>query len=152
MPEDQAVLIAYGSIYGHTEQAAELLAAKLASAGVKDIAAYDVSTTHPSYLVAEAFRCSHIVLASATYNNGIFDTMQTLVHDLSTHNLQNRKVAVLENGSWAPVAGKLIRAQLGALKNIIWIEPQITIKSALTPEQEAQVGQLAHNIAVTMEK
>jgi flavorubredoxin len=73
-----------------------------------------VSTTHPSYLVAEAFRCSHIVLASATYNNGIFDTMQTLVHDLSTHNLQNRKVAVLENGSWAPVAGKLIRAQLGA--------------------------------------
>ena len=152
VPEDQAVLIAYGSIYGHTEQAAELLAAKLASAGVQDIAVYDVSTTHPSYLVAEAFRCSHIVLASATYNNGIFDTMQTLVHDLATHNLQNRKLAILENGSWAPVAGKLIREQLGVLKNLIWIEPQITIKSALTPEQEAQVGQLAHNIAVTMEK
>jgi flavorubredoxin len=151
-PEDEAVLIAYGSIYGHTEQAAELLAAKLASANVKDIALYDVSTTHPSYVVAEAFRCSHIVLASATYNNGIFDTMQTLVHDLATHNLQNRKLAVLENGSWAPVAGKLIKEQLGALKNIIWIEPQITIKSALTPEQEVQVGQLAHNIAVTMGK
>ena len=150
VPEEQAVLIIYGSIYGHTEQAAELLAAKLSNIGIKNISLYDVSATHPSYLVAEAFRCSHIILASATYNNGIFDTMQTLVHDLVTHNLQNRYLALIENGSWAPVAGKLIMEQLSVLKGISWIEPQITIKSALTSEQEIQVEQLATNIAATM--
>lgn len=101
-PEERAVLILYASIYGDTENAAEILAARLAEHGVRNIAVYDVSVTDPSYLVAEAFRCSHIVFASATYNAGIFPRMELLLHELEAHNLQNRTVAVIENGTWAP--------------------------------------------------
>ena len=109
-PEDRGVVIAYGSVYGHTENAAAILASRLSEKGVHNIAMYDVSNTHPSVLVSEAFRCSHLVIASATYNNGIFTPMETVLMDLKAHNLQNRTVAVIENGSWAPQAGKLIRA------------------------------------------
>jgi flavorubredoxin len=151
-PEDKGIVIAYGSIYGHTKQVAEILAGMLADKGVQDISVFDVSATHPSYIVAEAFRCSHIVLASVSYNNGIFDTMNTLVHDFITHDLKNRTMAVIENGSWAPVAGKLIREQLSTLKNITWIEPQITLKSAIHPEQESQLEQLAQNLVASIQK
>lgn len=98
--EDRAVLILYASIYGDTENAAEILATKLVENGVRNISLYDVSVTDPSYLVAEAFRCSHIVFASATYNAGIFTNMELLLHELETHNFQNRTVAVIENGTW----------------------------------------------------
>ena len=101
-PEERAVLILYASIYGNTENAAEILAARLAEHGVRNIAVYDVSVTDPSYLVAEAFRCSHIVFASATYNAGIFTNMELLLHELESHNLQNRTVAVIENGRGRP--------------------------------------------------
>ena len=87
---------------------AEILAGKLAQNGVKDIKMYDVSVTHPSYILSDAFKYSHIVFASTTYNNGIFVNMENLLHDIVAHNLQNRKIAILENGSWAPVSGKLM--------------------------------------------
>ena len=92
-PEEDAVLVVYGSIYGGTQAAAEILAGKIADRGVKNVKVYDVSMTHPSYLVSEAFRCSHIVLASATYNAGIFQPMETLLHDLVAHNVQKRTVS-----------------------------------------------------------
>ena len=117
-PEERGVVIAYGSVYGHTENAAAILANRLSEKGVRNIAMYDVSNTHPSVLVSEAFRCSHLVVASATYNNGIFTPMETMLMDLKAHNLQNRTVAVIENGSWAPQAGKLIRSCFEGMKNI----------------------------------
>lgn len=146
-PEEKAVTIFYGSIYGNTENAANVLAGKLADRGVKEITEYDVSMTHQSYLVSEAFRCSHIVLASATYNNGIFVNMENLVHDLVAHNLQNRTFAVMQNGSWNPASGKLIKEALSGLKNNTMLETEVTLKSSLKPEQAGTLDALADEIA-----
>jgi len=149
-PEERSVVIAYGSIYGHTAQAAELLAAKLAEQGVRNVKVYDVSATHPSYVLSECFRASHLIFASATYNNGIFDSMHILLHDLVTHNLQNRAVALLENGSWAPVSGKLMRSELEQLRGTRFIEPRLTLKSALKEEQREQIEALAVAVAADL--
>ena len=107
-PEEQAVMIVYGSVYGGTESAANMVAAALSRAGVANVSVYDVSKTHVSELIGEAFRCSHIVLASITYNNGIFTPMKNFLLDLEAHNLQNRTYALIENGSWSPVAARLM--------------------------------------------
>lgn len=147
-PEEQAVLIAYASVYGNTQNAAELLANLLAEQGVKNIKLYDVSVTHPSYLVAEAFRCSHLVFASTTYNAGIFVSMENLLHDLMAHNLQNRTVALLENGSWAPTAGSLMRGLLEKGKNITFLGETVTIRSSL--KEAAAIEQLAGEIAESL--
>ena len=111
-PEDKAVVIMYASMYGNTENAANVLAAELAEAGVKNIAMYDVSNTHVSELIAEVFRCSHLVLAAPTYNNGIYPAMLNFLHDMKALNVQKRTVALLENGSWAPTSAKRVRALL----------------------------------------
>ncbi len=142
-PEEASVVIAYASVYGHTEKAADLLAAKLAERGIRHISVFDVSKTHPSYIIGEAFRCSALVLASITYNNGIFCNMDTLVHQLVAHNLQNRTVALIENGSWAPTCAKQIREELGGLKNCTVLEPTLSFKSALKDEQAAGIDELA---------
>lgn len=149
-PEEQAVVIAYGSVYGNTENAASILAAKLGDAGVRDIAMYDVSVTDPSYVLSEAFRCSHLVLAASTYNGGIFTPMETLLLELKAHNLQNRTVAVMENGSWAPSAGKQIKEILSSMKNMTILEEGLTVKSALKEDQLAQVDALAKAIAASL--
>ena len=133
------MLILFASIYGNTESAVDALAGKLAEAGEKNIAMYDVSVTDPSYLLAEAFRCDRIVFACPTYNAGIFPKMETLLHELAAHNFQNRKVAVLENGTWAISSGKLIREMLGAMKNMDIYEETVTVKSSLKEEQMAQL-------------
>lgn len=146
-PEDRGVVIAYGSVYGHTENAAAILANRLSEKGVHNIAMYDVSNTHPSVLVSEAFRCSHLVIASATYNNGIFTPMETVLMDLKAHNLQNRTVAVIENGSWAPQAGKLIRGCFEGMKNITVLEQGVTLKSSVKEEQRAALEELADRLA-----
>ena len=130
-PEDKAVAMFYGSMYGDTENAVNILASMLAEAGVKDIAVYDVSSTHVSTLIAETFRCSHIVLAAPTYNMGIYPAMQNFLHDMKALNVQNRTAAIIENGSWAPVSGKLMREALGEMKNMRILEPTLTVKSAV---------------------
>lgn len=146
-PEERGVVIAYGSIYGHTENAAAILANRLSEKGVRNIAMYDVSNTHPSVLVSEAFRCSHLVVASATYNNGIFTPMETMLMDLKAHNLQNRTVAVIENGSWAPQAGKLIRSCFEGMKNITVLDQGVTLKSSVKEEQREALEALADQLA-----
>ncbi len=155
-PEERAVLILYASIYGDTENAAEILAAKLADHGVRNIAIYDVSVTDPSYLVAEAFRCSHIVFASVTYNAGIFPNMEFVLHELEAHNLQNRTVAVIENGTWAPAAGGLIRGRLAALKNMTVLGDPLTVRSSVKSpdfeELEALASQLADSLRIDLPK
>ena len=151
-PEDNAVMIAYASVYGNTENAANILASKLAARGVKKIAMYDVSATHPSVIVSEAFRCSHLVFASTTYNAGIFCNMETALLDIAAHNLQNRTVALIENGSWAATAGKLMAELLGKLKNITVLDNKLTIKSSLKEGQFAALDGLADAIAASLKK
>ena len=119
-PEEKSVLIAYASVYGHTENAANILAAKLVERGVR-VRMYDTSVTPASYILSDAFRCSHLVFAATTYNAGVFVTMENLLHDIANHNLQGRKIAIMENGSWAPTSGKLMREMLSGLKNTEFI-------------------------------
>lgn len=138
-PEDHNVLILYASIYGNTESAVEALAGKLADAGEKNIAMYDVSVTDPSYLLSEAFRCDRIVFACPTYNAGIFPKMETLLHELKAHNFQNRKAAVMENGTWAISAGKQIKEILSQMKNMEIYDETVTVKSSLKENQLAQL-------------
>ena len=146
-PEDQSVVIAAGSVYGNTMNAAEILAGMLADRGVKNIKLYDVSNTHPSILVSEAFRCSHLVFAGSTYNNGIFTPMETVLLDLAAHNLQKRTVAFLENGTWAPVSARQMAAILAPLKNMTVLEQTVAIRSSLTEGQLAEIEALADALA-----
>ena len=150
-PEDQAVMIAYASIYGNTENAAEILASKLADKGVKNIAMYDVSVTDPSVIVSESFRCSHLVFAAPSYNGGIFTKMETVLSELKAHSLQNRTVAIMENGTWAPVAGRQMREIFDGMKNIELLEEGVTIRSAVKEAQEASLEALAEKIASSLQ-
>ena len=150
-PEDQAVMIAYASIYGNTENAAEILASKLADKGVKNIAMYDVSVTDPSVIVSESFRCSHLVFAAPSYNGGIFTKMETVLSELKAHSLQNRTVAIMENGPWAPVAGRQMREIFAGMKNIELLEEGVTIRSAVKEAQEASLEALAEKIASSLQ-
>lgn len=149
--EDQAVMIAYASIYGNTENAAEILASKLADKGVKNIAMYDVSVTDPSVIVSESFRCSHLVFAAPSYNGGIFTKMETVLSELKAHSLQNRTVAIMENGTWAPVAGRQMREIFAGMKNIELLEEGVTIRSAVKEAQEASLEALAEKIASSLQ-
>ena len=145
-PEENSVLLAYASVYGHTENAANILAAKLVERGVK-VRMYDTSVTPASYILSDAFRCGHLVFAATTYNAGIFVTMENLLHDIANHNLQNRRIAVMENGSWAPTSGKQMREILGTLKNCEFIGENITIRSSLAEDQLPALDALADEIA-----
>lgn len=150
-PENQAVMIAYASIYGNTQNAAEILASKLADKGVKNIAMYDVSVTDPSVIVSESFRCSHLVFAAPSYNGGIFTKMETVLSELKAHSLQNRTVAIMENGTWAPVAGRQMREIFAGMKNIELLEEGVTIRSAVKEAQEESLEALAEKIASSLQ-
>jgi len=149
-PEDKGVVIIYGSIYGHTEAAALRLGTLLGERGVKGIKAYDASHTHASKLVAECFRASHIVFASSTYNNGLFTPIESLLLDLKAHAWQKRSVALIENGSWAPQSGKLMRAELEQMKDITIVGETLSLKSSMQPLQEEQLANLADQIVQSL--
>ena len=145
-PEEKAVAIFYASMYGDTENAVNIFAGALAESGVKNISVYDVSSTHVSTLIAEVFRCSHLVLASPTYNNGIYPAMLNFLHDMKALNVQNRTVALIENGSWAPASGKLMRALLDEMKQMQVLDPVVTLKSALKEDSAAQLAELKDSL------
>jgi flavorubredoxin len=145
-PEEKGIVIAYGSIYGNTEKAAELLAAKLADRGEKNIVVYDVSAWHFSYILSECFRFDRLVFASSTYNMEIFPPMENLLLELKGHNMQNRAVAVIENGTWAPQSGKKMRQLLAEMKDMRVLESEITIKSAMTPADDKALDDLVELI------
>lgn len=151
-PEIQSVLIPYASVYGGTQNVVEILASKLADLGVKDIKIVDTSITDSSYVVSDAFKYSHIVFASTTYNNGIFISMENLLHDIVAHNLQNRKIAIIENGSWAPTSGKLMTDLISQLKNTEIIDNKLTIKSTIKENQMEEIENLAKAIVETLNK
>ena len=146
-PEDKTVMIAYATMYGNTENAANVLAGMLADKGVKNIAMYDVSETDVSELVAESFRCSHLVLAAPTYNSGIQPKMEGYLSDIKALNLQNRTVAVIDNGTWAATAGKQMIGTLEGMKNMTILENTISIKSALAENQLGALEALADELA-----
>ena len=148
--EENSVLIAYSSVYGGTENAANILAGKLADKGVKGIKMYDVSHTHSSYVLSDAFKYSHIVFATTTYNNGIFETMEHLLHNISAHNLQNRKIVLIQNGSWAPTCGSAMKAILENLKGTEIIDESVCIKSALKEEQLSELDSVADKIVSSL--
>ena len=151
-PEEDAVVIAYASVYGNTETAANILAGKLADLGVRNVKVYDVSATHASEIVSECFRASHLVFLSTTYNAGMFVNMENLVHDIVNHNLQNRTIALVENGSWAPTAGGLMCAEFSKLKNCTILDETVTIKSSLKESQLESMDALAEAIVDSMPK
>lgn len=145
-PEENSVLILVGSIYGHTENAAEVLATKLSDLGIKDLKFMDVSRVHPSYVVAEAFKYSHIVIAAASYNAGIFTPMETVLLDLKAHNLQNRTFSIMYNGSWAPVKETAFTDILCAMKNSTILNNVIKITSSFKSSREAELDAMAQEI------
>lgn len=149
-PEDKAVVIIYGSVYGHTEQAVDALAGKLADKGIRHIAVYDVSTTHVSELIAEIFRASHIVIACATYNGGIYPPMENLLNDMKALSVQKRTVALMDNGTWAPTAGKQIVKKLEEMKEMELLTQQLSIKSVLKNDREAELEAFAQQIIDAM--
>lgn len=149
-PEDQAVVIMYGSMYGNTEKGANMLAAALGEAGVKAVKMYDISSTDVSVLIGEAFRCSHIVLAAPTYNGGLYPKMENLLSDMKALSLQKRTIALIENGTWAAAAAKLMRRELETMKEMQILDDVVTIKSAVKEETAEAIQQLAGVIAKTL--
>ena len=149
-PEDQDVVILYGSMYGNTANAAKALAGCLADRGVSGISVRDISVTDISEAVAECFRASTIVLAAPTYNGGIDLPMAHLLEDLKALSLQNRTFALIENGSWAPMSGKLMAERVGELKNCTVLDTRLTLRGTLAPAQDADLAALADAVAATV--
>lgn len=148
--EDQAVVILYASMYGDTASAADALAGRLAEKGVKNVAVYDVSNTHVSELIGEIFRVSHLVFAAPTYNGGIYPVMENLLSDMKALAVQKKTAALIENGTWAPLAAKQMREKLEALKDVTVLDTQITVKSAMGAEQSGELDALAEAIVKSM--
>ena len=144
-PETKGVMIAYASVYGGTENAAELLANRLFEQGIK-VEMFDVSVTPASEIVSAAFKLSHLVFAAPTYNLGIFVTMEAVIADMVAHNVQNRHIALIENGSWAITSGKLMEERLGLCKNITF-QGKVTVTSAVSGANLAEINALAETIA-----
>ncbi len=144
--ESNGVIVIYGSLYGNTENAAEILATKLSEQGVKDVRVYDVSKTHVSELIAEIFRVKNVVLASSTYNAEVYVPMKNLIADMRSLAVQNKNFALIENGSWAPAAKAQMKEELSALKNCTFEEVSLTIRSSLKEEQLEELEALAKNL------
>ncbi|MDR0570965.1 MAG: FprA family A-type flavoprotein [Clostridiales Family XIII bacterium] len=146
-PEEKGVLIVYASMYGNTEAAANALATRLAEKGMNKVWMYDVSNTHVSYLISETFRLSHVVLASVTYNLGIYPLIHNYLMDMKALNLQKRTFAIIENGSWAPKAGDLIQEFLdNELKEITVLNDRITLNSSFGELNEPELESLANSL------
>ena len=146
--DSYGVMVVYASMYGNTESAAQALAAKLVERGVNNVRVYDVSNTHVSYLISETFRCSHIVLASVTYNLGIYPVIKNYLEDMKALNLQNRTFAIVENGSWACKSGDLMQKFLDEeMKNMTVLNERVSLSSALSSEKEAELDFMADAIA-----
>ena len=145
-PETEGVFIAFASIHGNTGEAANKLAEILREKGAKKVSVADLSRCDMAEAVEDAFKMSELVLAAASYDAGIFPPMNDFIHHLQDKSYQNRRVAFIENGSWAPVAGKLMRAKMEGLKDISFIDPLVTIRGRMKKTDEAQLSMLADAI------
>jgi len=149
-PEEKGVMIVYGTMYGNTEAAANDLATRLVEKGMTNVVMYDVSKTHVSYLISETFKYSHVVLASVTYNLKIYPPMLSYIMDMKALNLQKRTFALIENGSWAPQSGKLMRELLGEMKGMNVLDNEMSINSSMKEEDGDLMDTLAGNIIESM--
>ena len=150
-PETQGVLIVYASMYGNTENAAQALATSLCDKGMSKVAMYDVSSTHVSQLISEAFKYSHIVLASVTYNLGIYPAMHDFLMDMKALNLQNRTFAIIENGSWAVKSGDLMQKFVNnELKNMTVLNERLSLASSMGTDKRTELEALADAILESM--
>ena len=150
-PEEKGVMIVYASMYGNTESAAGALASKLVEKGMTNVVMYDVSNTHVSYLISETFRLSHVVLASVTYNLGIYPQMHNYLMDMKALNLQKRTFAIVENGSWACKSGTLMREFLeNEMKEITVLDEKLTLNSAMNEDNLSEMDTLADSIIESM--
>ena len=147
-PEYEGILIAYASVYGHTKQAAEKLKEILEAKGAPKVAITDLARDDMAEAVEDAFRYDRLVLASVTYDGGIFPCMESFIAHLKSKNYQNRKVAFIENGSWAPIAAKKMRAELEGLKNLTFADTTVSIKSAMKDADIKQLEALADELLV----
>ncbi|MDV4151014.1 FprA family A-type flavoprotein [Clostridium sp. AL.422] len=151
-PEDKAVMIVYASMYGNTESAANALATKFVEKGITNVVMYDVSNTHVSTLIAETFRVSHIVLASVTYNLGIYPLMHNYLEDMKALNLKNRTFALIENGSWATKSGKLIESFLDGMKGMEILDDKISLVSSMKEDNLVDMDALVDGVIESMNK
>lgn len=149
-PEEKGVMIVYASMYGNTENAASILASKLVEKGMTNVVMYDVSKTHISQLISETFKYSNVVLASVTYNLGIYPLMHNYLMDMKALNLQNRTFAILENGSWACESGKLMREFLENMRNMTVLDEKVSLTSSMTAEQLNEMDNLVDSILNSM--
>lgn len=149
-PEEKGVMIVYASMYGNTENAASVLASKLVEKGMNNVVMYDVSKTHISQLISEIFKYSNVVLASVTYNLGIYPLMHNYLMDMKALNVQNRTFAILENGSWACESGRLMREFLENMRNMTVLDEKVTLTSSMTAEQIGEMDTLVDSIINSM--
>jgi flavorubredoxin/rubredoxin len=147
-PEEKGVMIAYASVYGNTANTADIIACRLRDRGIKTVM-FDVSVAPVSDIVAAAFRYSHLLFASTTYNAGIFISMEELLRDLAAHNIQNRTIAFVENGSWAPTSGKLMREIMSGCKNMRLIDRTVSLRSSLKAAQDSDIDALVDAVAAS---
>lgn len=150
-PEEKGVLIAYASMYGHTENCAEVLASELIQAGVTNVKLCDVSGTHVSYLISDVFKYSNIALFSVTYNMGVFPKMKDFIHDMEALNIQNRTVTILENGTWAPQSKDLMTSMLEEMQDMRVMKEKITVMSNASDDQREAICKMAEDIKATLE-
>ncbi len=144
--ESEGVVIAYSSVYGNTRKAADILAAKLADKGVKTVV-HDLARDDMAECVEDAFRYDRLVLASPTYNADVFPFMRTFIEALTERNYQKRTVGFIENGSWAPLAAKVMKSMLEKSKELTFAEPVVTVRSAVNADSESQIAALADSLA-----
>ncbi|BDR69786.1 FprA family A-type flavoprotein [Clostridium tetani] len=149
-PEEKGVMIVYASMYGNTEAAANDLATRLVEKGMTNVAMYDVSKTHVSYLISETFKYSHVVLASVTYNLNIYPPMFNYIMDMKALNLQKRTFALIENGSWAPQSGQLMYKLLDEMKEMTILDNEISLNSTIKKDDIDSIEELAQNIIESM--
>ncbi len=145
-PEEKGVMIVYGTMYGNTESAAYNLATRLVEKGMTNVVMYDVSKTHVSYLISDTFKYSNLVLASVTYNLNIYPPMLDYIMDMKALNLQKRNVAIIENGSWAPKSGKLMREHLDGMKEMTILDNEMSINSTMKEHDIDSMNDLADSI------
>ncbi|WP_454052293.1 FprA family A-type flavoprotein [Clostridium sp. Marseille-Q7071] len=149
-PEEKGVMIVYGTMYGNTEAAANDLATRLVKKGITNVAMYDVSKTHVSYLISETFKYSHVVLASVTYNLNIYPPMLNYIMDMKALNLQKRTFALIENGSWAPQSGKLMRELLDEMKEMTILDSDMTVNSSMKEDDGDSMDAIVDSIIESM--
>ena len=149
-PEEKGVMIVYASMYGNTESAVNSLATKFVEKGIKNVVMYDVSSTHVSNLISETFRVSHVVLASVTYNLGIYPPMHNYLMDMKALNLQNRTFAIIENGSWACRSGNLMREFLEGMRDMTVLDDKVTLVSSMKEDNITDMDILVDSVMESM--